>query len=200
MPWLKVEDDCRDGVEALARIMAGKEWRRKQYDAVKILKPAEPKQEIKVQSEPKKMPIPSETRLPTELAHALQYKRGGKQIPPEFLVTPAQLLESCEVIRQYANLRKIVARTADYFNLLTDELRGKSRGNLIVLQRHICMYVALKITGFSLTRIGRYLRRDHTTVLYGIRRIEALIKCNDDVRCHVDALIKLNTQSKEIGA
>ena len=47
------------------------------------------------------------------------------------------------------------------------------RARAVVGPRHVAMYLAKQLTTRSLPEIGRkFGGRDHTTVMYGIRRIE----------------------------
>ena len=53
--------------------------------------------------------------------------------------------------------------------------------------RQIAMYLAKHVAGWSTTCIGRYYHgRDHSTVIHGIQRIEALRESDPDV----DSLIR----------
>src|SRR3954468_10029341 len=48
--------------------------------------------------------------------------------------------------------------------------------------RQIAMYLAARIGGWSTTEIGRFYNgRDHSTVCYGIQRIESLRESNPEV-------------------
>lgn len=48
--------------------------------------------------------------------------------------------------------------------------------------RQVAMYLAARIGGWSTTEIGRFYNgRDHSTVSYGIQRIESLRESNPDV-------------------
>ena len=55
------------------------------------------------------------------------------------------------------------------------------------VNRQIAMYLAKHVAGWSTTCIGRYYHgRDHSTVIHGIQRIEALRQSDPDV----DSLIR----------
>jgi DnaA-like protein len=55
---------------------------------------------------------------------------------------------------------------------------GPSRQKDVSHVRHIMYYLMSKMTDRSLPEIGRFLKRDHTSVLHGKRRIENQIKNN----------------------
>lgn len=52
-----------------------------------------------------------------------------------------------------------------------EAMRGPRRMANISKARHVACYVAHKVKGRSLPRVGQYLNRDHTTVLHGVKRI-----------------------------
>lgn len=57
-----------------------------------------------------------------------------------------------------------------------DRLLGPCRARALVRPRQLRMLLLRRLCpGASLPAIGFFLRRDHTTVLYGIRRAEALL-------------------------
>jgi hypothetical protein len=62
--------------------------------------------------------------------------------------------------------------------------RARVAGNAqpAAFNRQVAMYLAKRVGGWSLTRIGKFYNgRHHTTVCHAIRRIEALREVNPDV-------------------
>jgi hypothetical protein len=60
--------------------------------------------------------------------------------------------------------------------------RGASKAQPAAFNRQIAMYLAHRLGGWSTVRIGKFYNgRDHSTVCYGIRRIEALRQSNREV-------------------
>ena len=69
-----------------------------------------------------------------------------------------------------AAVQEIVAR---HFNVRVTDLRSARRDRISVHARHAAMYLCREHTLFSLPVIGRHFgRRDYTTVMYAIRRVE----------------------------
>ncbi|MHC4177944.1 MAG: DnaA ATPase domain-containing protein, partial [Planctomycetota bacterium] len=88
-----------------------------------------------------------------------------------------------------ARLRDIAATTARSFALRLSELRGPSRRQAVVTARAVAMYMARRFTSKSLEQIGRYFGgRDHTTVMYGCRKTEKLLKTDPAVSQAVQQL------------
>ena len=61
------------------------------------------------------------------------------------------------------------------FSLTPERLKGGERCRKVARPRQMAMYLARELTGASLPMIGRHFCRDHTTVLWAIRKIEAML-------------------------
>lgn len=71
---------------------------------------------------------------------------------------------------------EIVRAVAEYFKLTQEELFGKSRSQGIVVARQIAMYLCREKTSMSLPKIGALFGgRDHTTVMYAIKKVSDLM-------------------------
>ena len=70
----------------------------------------------------------------------------------------------------------ILDRTAAYFGLTREDLISKSRSRPLTTARHVAMYLTRENTGLSLIKIGETFNRDHSTVMHGISKIEALMR------------------------
>ncbi|HRN17854.1 MAG: chromosomal replication initiator protein DnaA [Trueperaceae bacterium] len=67
----------------------------------------------------------------------------------------------------------ILERTADHFGVDSDEVRGKSRRQELVIPRQIAMFLIRELTTHSYPEIGAYFSgRDHSTVMYAVQKIE----------------------------
>ena len=72
-------------------------------------------------------------------------------------------------------IEEIQRRVAQHYNIKAAELSSSRRAQAVVRPRHVAMYLAKQLTSRSLPEIGRkFGKRDHTTVMYAIRRIEEL--------------------------
>src|SRR5262249_7232705 len=86
-----------------------------------------------------------------------------------------------EVLRDYASsdtapltMDRIAQVTADHFNVSVDLMRGKRRTNTIALPRQVAMYLARQRTSLSLSDVGAWFKRDHTTVLHACTKIDRM--------------------------
>lgn len=86
----------------------------------------------------------------------------------------------------------IVEATSAVMQITVDDIRGPGRAAHTALARAVAMFVARDMTDQSLSQIGRYFGRDHTTVLHAITRIKTLL-ADDHMRATIDA-VKLNAR------
>jgi len=108
----------------------------------------------------------------------------GKQVllvenPPEppkrdflFLATPTDNIK----VPEMRTVQRVVARQ---FGVNIVELLSQRRTRDIAFPRQVAMYLCKHLTFRSLPEIGRYFGgKDHTTVLHGVRKIEAMRQCD----------------------
>ena len=69
----------------------------------------------------------------------------------------------------------IAQKVAKHFNHTLGDLRSSKRHKNLALARHVAMYFMKKLTGRSLLDIAAFWhRKDHTTVLHAIAKIESM--------------------------
>ena len=88
----------------------------------------------------------------------------------------------------------IAETVADYYNLPTDLLYGKSRKREISDARQLVMYLAKKEAQMSSTSIGAKLDRTHATVLHACIQIEQRMSIEKDFSREVQAITASLTQ------
>lgn len=70
----------------------------------------------------------------------------------------------------------IMAQTALYFDINVDDLRSPGRSRSLTMPRHIAMYLCRELTELSLPKIAEaFERRDHTTVMSAIRKVDKMM-------------------------
>lgn len=67
------------------------------------------------------------------------------------------------------------------FNITEHEWHADRRSPQYVFPHWVAIYVAAKISGWSLTEIGRQFKRDHTSVIHTIRKLNALRGSDESV-------------------
>ena len=89
------------------------------------------------------------------------------------------------------NIEFIQNLVASHFNLNIQELLSPRRSRSLARPRQIAMYLAKQHTTNSLPDIGRkFSNRDHTTVIHAVKKIDELIKKDNEIKQSVIELKK----------
>jgi len=81
------------------------------------------------------------------------------------------------------NVEFIQNLVASHFNLNINDLLSPRRPRSLARPRQIAMYLAKQYTTNSLPDIGRkFANRDHTTVIHAVKKIDELIKKDNEIR------------------
>ena len=84
------------------------------------------------------------------------------------------------------NIEFIQNIVASHFNLNIHELLSPRRPRSLARPRQIAMYLAKQYTTNSLPDIGRkFANRDHTTVIHAVKKIDELIKKDNEIRQNI---------------
>ena len=76
-----------------------------------------------------------------------------------------------------------------YFSVSPQDLRGSKRSNDVTFPRQIAMYLCRNVAQMSLPQIGiDFGKRDHTTVMHAVNKIEKEIKTNSNTRLIVESV------------
>ena len=85
----------------------------------------------------------------------------------------------------------IIDVVSDHFNVSKENITSKKRNSEYVLPRQIIMYLCRILTDTSLQTIASLLsKKDHTTVIHGVEKIEEKIKTDEDLRNKIDIIKK----------
>lgn len=102
--------------------------------------------------------------------------------------------------RTIIKVADIIDATAAHFELAPDILTGPSRLRRYTRPRQVSMFLARRLAQKSFPDIGRKFRRDHTTVIHGVRAVET--RRNDDealdyaVKAIVEAVLSTTNTRK----
>lgn len=87
------------------------------------------------------------------------------------------------------SIKQIVEQVARYYGIETSAIMGKDRKAAI--PRKVVIYLIRKLTTNSMEDIARELRRDRSTVLYALRKIDHDLKVgNDELKIAVREITK----------
>ena len=73
----------------------------------------------------------------------------------------------------------IISQVCKFYSVDEIALRGSQKSKGISEPRQVAMYLVRKLTNLSLPEIGQQFNKDHTTVLYNIRKVEVALKENN---------------------
>ena len=87
---------------------------------------------------------------------------------------------------------RLAQAVADEWGVSAAELIGKSRQSLLIRPRFVLDWtVKQAASDYALAQIGRLLGRDHTTIIYSIRRVNEWRKAEETFRHVTDHLVKI---------
>jgi len=85
----------------------------------------------------------------------------------------------------------IVDVVAEHFNVPKEDIISTKRNTEYVLPRQIIMYLCRNMTSTSLQNIASLLsKKDHTTVIHGIKTIEKKMTTDEELRSKIDTIKK----------
>ena len=73
----------------------------------------------------------------------------------------------------------IISQVCKFYSVDETVLRGTLKNKGTTEARQMAMYLIRKLTNLSLPDIGKEFNRDHSTVLYAIRKVETALKAGD---------------------
>ena len=83
----------------------------------------------------------------------------------------------------------IIKVVAEHFDVTVDDITSKKRNSEFVEPRQVVMFLCKNMTNNSLASIGKLLnKKDHTTIIHGIRKIEDEMKVNEELRNKVNII------------
>ena len=90
----------------------------------------------------------------------------------------------------------IISQVCKFYSVDEAVLRGTLKNKGTTEARQTAMYLIRKLTNLSLPDIGKEFDRDHSTVLYAIRKVEVALKSGDTTMQNNIRDITANINSK----
>ena len=111
---------------------------------------------------------------------------------------PPNISECKRILKDFVNcnykpisVESIQNVVAAYFNLGIQEMLSPRRSRALARPRQIAMYLAKQHTTNSLPDIGRkFSNRDHTTVIHAVKKIDELIKKDNEIKQNIHEINK----------
>lgn len=102
------------------------------------------------------------------------------------------LLGAAKSRPKHISAKQIIERTARHFQVTVDEILGSKRDKDIVVPRQVAMYILRSELHLSFPKIARELgRKDHTTAIHSVEKIEKEIHLDSDIREAVNNIKEL---------
>lgn len=76
-------------------------------------------------------------------------------------------------------MARVIEVTAEHFDLTADDILGQVRFRAVNYARRIAMFIARERLGHSYPEIGIAFRRDHTTVMVAVKRVQRELRGGD---------------------
>ena len=73
----------------------------------------------------------------------------------------------------------IISQVCKFYSVDEEKIRGTLKNKGTTEARQVAMYLIRKLTNLSLPDIGKEFARDHSTVIYAIRKVEMALKSGD---------------------
>ncbi|MFM8386673.1 MAG: chromosomal replication initiator protein DnaA [Planctomycetia bacterium] len=109
--------------------------------------------------------------------------------PVDLSLAQQALAPSMNRARPAVTMDRILEVAAAHWQVKPADLRSKKRTRVVSLARQVVMSLARRLTSLSLWEIGQHVGgRDHTTVLYGIQKVEAEMASSPRFKSEVDRL------------
>ncbi|MDX1765325.1 MAG: chromosomal replication initiator protein DnaA [Candidatus Saccharimonadales bacterium] len=97
------------------------------------------------------------------------------------------IFESTRARPRHLSPKQVVERTARHFHIEMDDIMGPKRDKDIVVPRQVAMYLLRSELHLSFPKVARELgRKDHTTAIHSVEKIEKNIKIDSMIRQHVN--------------
>ena len=85
----------------------------------------------------------------------------------------------------------IIQMVCEHFGVSPEDITSKKRNSEFVLPRQVVMYLCRNMLAISLSNIGKILgKKDHTTIIHGIKKIEDDLLVNDDLKNKIEIIKK----------
>ena len=105
------------------------------------------------------------------------------KVEPSIEITGRVLEDMITAKSKNLSIEKIIKVVSEFFNIMPEHLMGARRSQDLVWPRQISMYLLRHELNMSFPKIGKELnKKDHTTIMHGVSRIEKEIGRNSDLQ------------------
>lgn len=110
----------------------------------------------------------------SELEAEIAGLRGDRQFVEAALQTPT--------------INAVQRKVCEFYRISIIDMMSHRQTTDVTFPRQVAMYLCRRITDKGYPQIGRKFKRDHTTVLHAVRKIEGLINTDPALAARLDAI------------
>lgn len=115
--------------------------------------------------------------------------------PLDMALTQESLRDILKSSDKQVTIDEIQRRVSEHYNIRIAELVGPKRSRVFARPRQVAMFLCKELTQRSLPEIGRkFGKRDHTTIMHGIRKIDELRQSDHQIAEDLEMLRRTLTQ------
>ena len=96
-------------------------------------------------------------------------------------------------------MKRIIITVCNEFDVHPKDILGQRRQKNLILPRHICWWLAREETMFSYPQIGRMMKRAHTSIIYGCKKIDRFMSMHNLGHKEIELRQKIIQLKKQIG-
>ena len=85
----------------------------------------------------------------------------------------------------------IITKVCIYYNVSTDEIKGRKRFRNYVLARHMAMFLIRTRVKLKLKAVGMMFHRDHTTTMHAMKSIQNQLDTDDLIKADLKNLYNI---------
>lgn len=87
-----------------------------------------------------------------------------------------------ESAKKELTIELIKETVANYYKIEISDLSSKNRSSSIALPRQVAMYLCRNMIDCALGNIGNAFEKDHTTIMHGVKKIDSLLKTDENLK------------------
>lgn len=99
-------------------------------------------------------------------------------------------LKGIQDSKKKVNEDDIISVVGEYYHFDNESIKSKDRRAQVAIARRVSMYLCRAMLSSSFTEIGKIFKRDHSTVITAVKKVEKEIKINNEMLNAVNDLKK----------
>lgn len=111
-----------------------------------------------------------------------------REVSPDELISEGAVATVDTIKRRSVSPKQVVDTVAKYYNLTAKDLYGTSREKDIKNARQVAMYLMNDQLGLSTVKIGNEFKKDHTTIMHGIKVVKTALKKDFNLRSDISTI------------